>query len=109
MSHSNGHQDDRAVAIGSLEFSDSGLTYSRGGKHQTMRWDDIASVAYAKSPYGPLGGEDEWVVRGPTTLWIPDYPELTQPLLTAFASRLHGFDPEVLNLATAAGFFRSDE
>jgi hypothetical protein len=48
-------------SYGSVEATPSTVTFTRYGKSQSIRWDEIESVAYGEDP---LTQEPEWWLRG---------------------------------------------
>ena len=97
-------------SLGTLELSDTGVTYTRGGQQKHIDWNDIASVAYAESLFGTFG-EDRWILRSrPETVPpvdIPDYSDLTEPLLEWCSRKLDGFDVDVYHKASRDGVFKN--
>ena len=81
---------------GSLEATPSAVTFTRGGKSQSIGWDEVESVAYSEDP---MTQEREWWLRGggrPDRLRsIRDADADRSRLLGYFALYLPGFDPSV--------------
>jgi hypothetical protein len=86
----------RKHPYGSFEATPSTITFTRYGKSQSIRWDEVESVAYGSDP---MTQEPEWWLRGrgraDRLKSIPDPHADRSRLLSYFSLYLPGFDPDV--------------
>jgi hypothetical protein len=97
--------------IGKLIFSESDVIFIRNDRRQKIGWADVESVVFSESGYGSYG-EDNWMLRGRPgiqSLSVPDYPNLTEPLLEWCARKLEGFNPDAYGKALRTGVFKNQE